>query len=135
MKNTPQHSKAITSLYSHSRFSPEDLRAMPVETLKQILAADGVDIGKAELKLSAIKETISNANLFNEACKNTLSQGDTESAIDLSNLTSDEIKSKLLEKYKRLEDIPLAARGFKELGRVELESLYRDLILKGKKRA
>ena len=135
MKIPPQHSKAISSLYSQTRFTPEELRKMPIDMLKQLLAAEGEDVKKVESNFQKIKEKAANTKLYSEACKITTNSQDNSTASDLSHLTSEEIQIKLKQHFKNLEDIPLAARGFKGLGRVELESMYRDLILKGKKRA
>lgn len=103
---------------------------MPVEMIKQLLAADDVVINKAEEKLKRAKDKWTNSKLYQEACRQANSTGDKD--VDLSGISDDEIKAALLKRYKRLEEIPLAARGFKELGRTELESMYRDLILKRK---
>ena len=135
MKKIPQYSKAIDSLYDHTLFSNEEIKKMPIDQLKFLLKADGLDITKLTSKMEKQKAQWAGAKLFREACDST--HGGTRGAedVDLTDLSDSKIEAALLAHYGSLEAIPLAARGFKGLGRIEKESMYRDLILKGKKRA
>lgn len=135
MKKIPQYNKAIESLYDQTLFTDEVIKKMPIDQLKYFLEQDGLDIQKLTAKMEKQKAQWVGSKSYKEACAQGQSKTSEHSDVDLSSLSDDEIKAHLLDKYKRLEEMPLAARGFKGLGRIELESMYRDLILRGKKRA
>ncbi len=135
MKKIPQHRKAIESLYDHTLFSQEEIKKMPIDQLKFFLKEDGLDIHKLTAKMQKQKEQWAGSKLFREACDNMPGNTSADEHVDLTGIPDSKIEAALLAHYGSLEAIPLAARGFKGLGRIEKESMYRDLILKGKKRA
>lgn len=135
MKKIPQYKQAIESLYGHTLFSNEEIKKMPIDQLKFFLKEDGLDIQKLTAKMQKQKEQWAGSKSFREACDDIRGATPGAEDIDLAGIADDKIEAALLAHYGSLEAIPLAARGFKGLGRIEKESMYRDLILKGKRRA
>ena len=125
----PKQSHAVLkALHDNSLFSPEEIKAMPVEQLKALLASDGMDIGKLTEKMKRQKELWLGAKQYQNACSEACVQEPARVESDLSALSDDSIRAALHKSYPKLEELRMAARGFKALGRAELESMYRDLL-------
>jgi hypothetical protein len=128
-----QPAAVLKVLHDHALFSREEIKAMPVEQLKALLAGDGMDIAKLTEKMKRQKELWLGAKQYQQACEESSAEVKSCAEEDLSSLTDEFIRASLQKYYPKLEELQMAARGFKGLGRAELESMYRDLI-RNKKR-
>ena len=128
MNITHKHTEAANFLLNHAIPSEEKIDAMSEAELTQFLADSGVDLPSLKADMATLKTKLSGKMAMAQARQARLAKTQTSAPVDVSSLTQEQIIEALTSKYGRVEDIPLAARNFKSLGRQDWESLYKDLI-------
>lgn len=107
-----------------------DIDAMDPRELAEFLSENGVDLRCFESEVSSIKSKFEGKLNFERAREKRLRSTKGERVVDLSSMSKEQILEDLVGIYGCIENIPLAARNFRDFNRSELESLYRDLVLK-----
>jgi hypothetical protein len=130
MKSTYKHTDAMNRLVEGSFPTEADIDAMDPRELAEFLAENGVDLYSMESEVSSIKSKFEGKLNLARARKKRLGSTTVEKNVDLSSMSKDQLIEDLVSKYGSIENIPLAARNFRDFSRMELESLYQDLYLK-----
>lgn len=131
MKSNYKYSKAGNFFIDHAQPTEDEIDAMAPAELANFLTQNGVNLAKLNAEIPQIQEHLTSQILFSQAGKARRDK-DQNYEVDLSEFSLEQLISELTNKYGSTEDIPLAARNFKSLSREEWESLYKDLIVKGK---
>lgn len=131
MKSDHKYSQAGNFFIDNSQPTEAEIDAMSVDELTSFLSDNGVNLAKLNADIPQIQENLTSQILFLQAGK-IRKENMQNNIVDLSEFSQEQLIEELSNKYGRIEDIPLAARNFKSLSREEWESLYRDLILRGK---
>ncbi|MBC2601162.1 hypothetical protein [Puniceicoccus vermicola] len=131
MKSNHKHMKAGHFLIDHAQPTEDEIDAMNPAELADFLSENGVDLAKMDSEIPQIQQDLTSQIIFSQA-DHVLRNKTQSTIVDLSEFSEEQIIAELTQKYGGTENIPLAARNFKSLSREEWESLYKDLILRGK---
>ncbi len=115
-------------LSDDGQVTAEEIDSMEVGELAHFLSSNGIDVAKLNERIPSLKEKFENQLRFHRA-KCAPTSPDDETIIDIETFSEEQIVTALVELYGSLDNVPLAARNFKEFSIHEWRSLYRDLIL------
>jgi len=130
MKSIYKYTNAMSFLVEGAFPAEADIDAMDPRELAQSLSDNGVDLSTLETEISSVKAKFEGKLNFARAREKRLESIKSEEVVDLSSVPKEQILEDLVGIYGSIENIPLAARNFRDFSRSELESLYRDLVLK-----
>lgn len=133
MKSTYKYTNAMNQIAEGAFPAEADIDAMNPGELAKFLSENGVDLPSLQSEIPSIKAKFEGKLNLARARKKRLGSKESEKVVDLSSLPQDQLVADLVALYGSIEEIPLAARNFRDLSRKEWESLYRDLILKKSK--
>jgi hypothetical protein len=133
MNPTHKHTEAATFLLNHAVPSEEKIDAMSDAEVAQYLSDNGINVPVLKDEIASLQKKLSGKALLAQARQARLSRTKDTARPDVSLLSEEQMMNSLIEKYGRVEDIPLAARNLTSFKRQELESLYTDLILRSGK--
>lgn len=114
-------------LSDDGQVTAEEIDSMEVGELAHYLSSNGFDVAKINEFIPELKEKFENQLRFHRA-KCAPSSPDHEAVVDIDTFSKEQIVNALVEQYGSLDNVPLAARNFKEFSIQEWRSLYRDLI-------
>lgn len=126
MKTNRKNTHAIKYLMDEVT-SPEDFMTATPEKVDGYLTSKGFKLGEVDGRMQQFLGRLGGKIAYARAAQEPRTAADLEKRrAQLSKLTDAEILDRLIAKYGRQEDIPLAARTKGAFGRKELESLYLD---------
>lgn len=116
-------------LVDQSSLTEAQIDTMSESETTAYLSERGIDVPSLKAYIRALKARLTGQAALAEARRKRLSRA-AQASIDLSSVSQDEIIAALVKKFGRIEDIPLAARNFRQMRRTDWESLYIDYILR-----
>ena len=126
-----KHKDALSFLLGHALPSDDEIDRMSSTELDEFLNVSGVDVKKLNQTVSDLAGKFPGKLALAKARHARLANTAPRQEFLVPG-TKDEIVAALVRKFGRLEDIPLAARGAKELSDEEWTSLYVDLMKRDK---
>lgn len=114
-------------LSDDGHISVDEIDSMDVGELAGYLSSKGVNVALMNAGIPSLKEKFENYLRFHRAKSTPFTPGDAP-LVDIDTFSKEQIVNALVERYGTLENVPLAARNFKEFSINEWRSLYRDLL-------
>ena len=131
MKPHHKHTAAARFLSSNALPSEDEIEAMSPAEIAKFLGDHGLDVARLNAEIPKLESQLKGKMTLAWA-KQARRKKAEKPVPPAPTLSQDEMIAALVEKYGRIEDIPLAARNFAKMTKDDWASLYADLILRRK---